>query len=246
MADALEQTTVGQKLLSLKARSGLSLAQIAGGAGYGSASAIQRFFNERYAPSGINFELAGRLADALEGSGNPAITRDEVSAAFALGSSMESVNITRRVVYENTSAIVIRATERLDLDLEDIGLPNIETFSWRFTKQYIYKPSHLRDKVIFGFHVPVISLSPRYEYGEFAIFEADKLVKVGDFSAVRLRRRSGDKGVNFIAKVLEISPDQITFEQFRPNLTFSVGISEIELVHRIMTLEELLPPMKAG
>lgn len=63
----------------LRARSGLSIAELAHGMGYKNASSIQRYFSDPM-PAGIPPRIVNKASAVLVGRGNPPITEAEVAA----------------------------------------------------------------------------------------------------------------------------------------------------------------------
>jgi hypothetical protein len=82
----MAERTTGERLLELKARSGLALAAIARDGGYTGRSSVQAFFSESY-DKPLDTEVAAKLATALVGKGTPAIERVEI---FALTGAPEN------------------------------------------------------------------------------------------------------------------------------------------------------------
>lgn len=74
--------TKGEKLRSLKTRSGLSLYKIARGMGYQDASGIQRYFAPEF-DGRLHADWVKRLASVLDGTGNPPITEGEIFSVEA-------------------------------------------------------------------------------------------------------------------------------------------------------------------
>lgn len=100
--------TTGSALLALKQRAGnLSLEQIAKAAGYNGRSSVQSFFNDGYVKP-LDTEVAGKLADALEGKGEPAITRAEL---FALTGVPMPDDKGRAVTYDSDMPPTIKSEQ---------------------------------------------------------------------------------------------------------------------------------------
>ncbi len=73
--------TIPERLEALRSRAGLSIAQLARGMGYKTASGVQRYLDpELFVREYLPREIAERAADALTGKGSPAITHAEVMA----------------------------------------------------------------------------------------------------------------------------------------------------------------------
>ena len=77
------QDTTGAQLNRLRDRAGLSLRALAAKAGYAAASSIQRYADPAF-DGALGVEVASRFADAMEGVGDPPITRAEVLALTGL------------------------------------------------------------------------------------------------------------------------------------------------------------------
>lgn len=73
----MKNATTGSLLRALKDRAGLTLDDIARDGGYEGKSGVQAFFNESYVKP-LDTKVAKKLADALEGKGEPPIRREEV------------------------------------------------------------------------------------------------------------------------------------------------------------------------
>lgn len=72
-----DNESTGAAIARLRARSGLSVRDLAIAAGYNHGSGVQRYLDAAY-DKRLPVEVAERLATALVGKGDPPITRDEV------------------------------------------------------------------------------------------------------------------------------------------------------------------------
>lgn len=100
--------TLGEKLLHLKHRSDLSLAEIASYARYNAASSIQKLFHVDYDPPSLKYAIAIKLADAFEGRGTPPIEREEVMALTTPDGSYTPSSAIMKMSLEDIMESVLR------------------------------------------------------------------------------------------------------------------------------------------
>lgn len=74
----MDEKTTGQRLIELRERSGLTLAQVAKRAEYKGPSSVQAMFSPEYNASPLSPMVAEKLAHAFVGLGDPPITPDEI------------------------------------------------------------------------------------------------------------------------------------------------------------------------
>jgi transcriptional regulator with XRE-family HTH domain len=102
----------GQALLELKQRSGMSLRDIANGAGYAGASSLQNYFNVNF-DGNLPPQVAGKLAKALAGKGAPPIAADEITSLVAY-----SANGAPSLSEPAAATIVLHLARKFGADVE--------------------------------------------------------------------------------------------------------------------------------
>lgn len=245
MNSPVTSASLGSSLLALKERSGLSLAQIAEAAGYRSASAIQRFFNVDYAPVRPSVTLGRRLASALGGRGAPPVETAEVLSLFADNAYARESYYHDHGLLEATDTIPMTSAALVTEGISDDTLSFLEVFTRKYSGTVIRTPPHLRRMSLAAFYVPTSNMHPKFEIGELAVFETSRPARVGDYAVVRLAREIDLRHVHFIARVEKIIRGEVAFNQLNPSLSFSAPTSAIDFMARIVTPEDLLPPIEA-
>ncbi|WP_440978591.1 hypothetical protein ACQHGV_13540 [Sphingomonas pseudosanguinis] len=246
MQEPNEAQTLGAALLDLKDRSGLTLAQIAQAAGYRSASAIQRFFNQDYSPSQPNRIVGRRLAAALGGRGQPPIEEAEVLRLYGDTKFLKEVDHTWGGGWITTNdTIPITTAQWVAEGIDDEKLSFLEVFTRKASGTVIKTPSHLQNIALAGFFTPVSNMWPKYEVGQFVVFDGTRPVRAGDCVVARFSRDVDLRFVHFIARIDKIETSRIFFSQFNPERQFDLSSQAIDFMARLVNVEDLLPPIEA-
>lgn len=242
----MENQTIGQALMDLRKRSGLSLRDVARGAGYRSASGVQSFFQPHYDPIALDVSVAIKLAAALEGKGSPPIRREEVIALARLPEDREGepvpVEIFRPSELSRDVPVYGSAlgapVEFIEGTVEQIVVQEGEVID------YFKRPPSLQGREdVYGFYVAGVSMEPRFEEGGIALVDAKRPPQINDDVVVYLYEPCGDgeRLVSILLKrLVRRTADKIVLRQFNPDMTFEVERQRVRHMHRIFRIEELL------
>lgn len=242
----MSRATIGMRLLSLKDRSGMSLAAIASAAGYRASSSIQKMFHPGYDPDRFQLSVAERLANAFEGKGEPVISRSELLALAGKGAELEQLAATvRHYAYRASAFIGIHRTKRVDefVDRQD-GI-KVQLFVRENMENgipYHPCPSHLRARGIVGLYVTVGNMWPRFEEGEPIFYEHQRPPAQGDDVLVTVE--SDDlNGAMFIGRLRLASETEIHVDQLAPSGSIVVPRTRVTSVRRILHASDFLEPL---
>lgn len=174
--------TVGNKLNELRARSGLTLGQIAGASDYRGRSSVQKFFNDSYDPAFLDVTVAQRLARALVGRGAPPITEDELISLTGSGAtSLERYEyLTLNNVKRDVAVYLAQFALKKKFNTAKIEMP-----------LYLHEPDHPLE---YAWHPPALAersgiyamllrgapLAPRYRPGERIFLSSEAPARIGD------------------------------------------------------------------
>jgi|EndMetStandDraft_9_1072997.scaffolds.fasta_scaffold03368_7 hypothetical protein len=93
----------------------------------------------------------------------------------------------------------------------------------------------------YGFFVPVSGMEPAFDAGTPVLIDPVRTPKMWDYALVRLARMSEGQGRPVImGRVLESSGAYVKLRQYRPEIDFEIPMPEIESVHRVLSLEDVL------
>lgn len=175
--------TIGETLIEIRRRSGLTLDEIAIAADYRGRSSVQKFFKETYDPPLLDVNVAARLVRAFEGYGNPPIRREEL---FALTGrdvrenevvSFDNLTSVRKnvPVYPGYSALkdaIFPSQGPIRLYLIDLNTP---------LKHGWQPPAYMNnDGVMFGVQMLKGALMPRFRPGETMYIDSVSQPRLGD------------------------------------------------------------------
>jgi len=238
--------TVGSALLRLKARSALSLDEIAHRAGYARRSSIQEYFNQKFAGP-LGDKAANKLADALTNHGVPPITRDEI---LTLTGAPPVSNATP-VKFEGASASSLRNDlpvygtalgAEIMVDGEAIEQTTLNTAE---VIEYRKRPiiSNGIDRT-YGLYVQGSSMYPAHREGAFLFVQRDAVLRIGDDVVVYMRPRDeSDDGETatcvLVKRLVRRSAQYVELQQFEPALTFRLAMSDILRIDRVLTTDDL-------
>ena len=240
--------STGEALTALKARAGLSLDAIAKAAGYRGRSSVQSFFSTSYNKP-LDTAVAIKLADALEGRGDPPIERSEV---LILTGAMESNATVLR--YEGASAVqlprdvpIFGTSLGAPRDFDGIAIEQTMLNSGGVIG-YLPRPTVLNgQKSAYGLYVQGSSMAPRHEDGE-TIFVQDsrqsRPPRIGEDVVVYLRDMECDDGETatavLVKRLVRRTAEYTELEQFNPALTFRLPADRILRIDRVIPWAELL------
>ncbi len=236
--------TIGAKLLALKDRSGLSLAEIARQAGYKAPSSIQKMFREDYAPPTLPTAPAMKLVLALAGRGSPPITTADV---LALTNTEEDsrplIAALTNFAGEWAKTIRILQTKRVT---PRGGASGFEEAYFRLLNENVSEfvaPDILHSKVVWGFYVSTANMHPRYEVGEPALAQMRPPPRPGDDVVITIRHDSdfeAEPGTKLICRLISDDGQRAVFEQFNPPGQFSFPSQDVADACRLLTVMDFL------
>ncbi|GEM_PF-2462608 len=248
-ADMENVRTTGQTIAALVARAGLSMRAFAKACGYAAASGVQRYMDPEF-EGRLSPAVAARMAEALAGKGDPAISADEVYALVGLPSTNAEP-----VQYEGASMERMRqdvpilgtalGADRID---DDIAIEQTYLFTDEIVG-YAKRPVILDGRAdVYGIYVQGSSMWPAYEDGTIAFAETKRPPRIGDSVIIYLRRNGeeheGDDGESartvLVKRLIKRSASFVELEQYNPRLTFQVSTKEVLKMHRVLTMNDLL------
>lgn len=236
--------TVGERLVALRARSGLSLEQVAKGMGLRGRSSVQRLFDGDVDELGPLDAL--RLADVFEGLGSPPIERNEVTGLtrFALAEVRPNdtpppryMQLPRDVpVYGTAMGTYKVGGEGQEVDQAFIDQSDIID---HFTRP----PGYANKVGIYGLYTQGSSMSPRWESGDPLYVDPKRPPSIGDDVVVYLMQAAGDEHeleAVLLKRLVRQSGSFVELEQFNPAMNFRVERRRIKAIHRVIPQRELL------
>jgi hypothetical protein len=232
--------TIGQQLLDLKERSGLSLANIARGGGYKNASSIQRYFDAAYEAEYLPRALAKRLKDALIGFGEPVIQDADIERLTEFGFQYE-----RKLFHLPEAALQRRPTYSIDCnptypsgdyldeaEIFSIGEDPLKAFE---------KHDQLSARPIDACYVSTNSLSPRYRIGEVIFFERERPAAVGGDVIAILAQDDDGLASAILATLVSQSRTAVELEILTPPGRITVDRQKLDVIYPVLIASELLP-----
>lgn len=239
--------TVGSRLLALKERAGMSLAQIARAAGYQGASSIQKLFKADYDPENLQSSVAERLAMALEGYGDPAIKKFEILALAGEGVELERlVSDAQHLSYIASAYIGIHRTRRIEKTVEMESGDLIPLFIRENMSAGIPVhpcPSYLRPRGIIGLYMSVGNMWPRFEEGEPIFYEFKKPPSRGDDVIITLGSSDLEGRGMIVGRLRLMTDDEIHLDQLSPVGIVKLKRVEVCGINRVMHTTDFLEPL---
>lgn len=236
----MTQTSLGEKLLSLKERSGLSLANIARAAGYKNASSIQRYFDAAYDAEYLPSKLATKLTEALVGFGEPLITSLDIEELTEFGFELK-----RRSFSPNPIALQRRETFVIECNpTHAIGTYIDEAEAFILANDPVTafeKDKKLSARSIEALYVSTSSLAPRFLPGEIAFFEHDRPPLQGSDVLVIINRDDSEDEVYILAKFVEQGRESVVLEILTPPRRFEVSRRDIDVMYPLLQAHQMLP-----
>lgn len=250
-----ESPTIGEKLIALRERAGLSLDEVAARGGYGGRSSVQRFFNARYDPVFLPMAAAQRLARALVGHGSPPIAADEVMALASIPSAQAGgafplpdelahpAGLPRDIPIYGTA---LGAEGRYD-GVDGAGKHAIEQAALDQSEVLGYlrrAPALAGRKDVYGVYIAGSSMYPRFRDGEGVFVDPKRPPMIGDDVVVHLCGPDDHEGDRVSAVLIKClvrrTAAYVALEQFNPPLTFRIDTRQVKSIHRIIPATELL------
>jgi hypothetical protein len=246
-------TSIGEQLIALRDRSGLTLNQVASAASYRGRSSVQKFFVADYDPPFLDMSVAKRLARAFVGTGEPEITEAEIFE-LAGGQADSTQNYTHETagslkqdvaIYLASFAKrsnILRGQEPLSTYF--IELDNPVGYAW-------HPPTMRKNTNIYAIRIQKNPLVPRYLPGECMFLDAAVPPKLGDevcvyydeFDTPSSEHRVISSGALVLFGTLERHTiDALHLRTIDGNDTFFIRHDEVKQVHRVVTLTGALVP----
>lgn len=247
VADYRRMTTTGETLIKLRARSGLSLEEVALAAGYSGRSGVQRYFSAEFERR-LDVDVATRIAAALDGRGTPPIVREEVLTLAGVAHGVEVIpanvvapkymDLPRDVpVYGTALGTFVDGEEGEVIEQTLVHQADAIDFFMR-------PPGYAMKKGLYGVFIAGSSQSPRFEEGEIAFVDPNRPPMVGDDVVVYLVDDDGNGGDKLVAvlikRLLRRTASHVELRQFNPPLEFRVPAQRISAIHRVLTNAEML------
>lgn len=235
---------VGEKLIALRTRSGLTLEQVAKKMGLGGRSSVQRLFDGNVESLGPLDAL--RLADVFEGTGSPPIEREEVTSLsqFPLAEVRPNDALTRRhmqlprdvPVYGTAMGTYKTGGEGQEIEQAYIDQSDII--------DHFTRPPAYADKAgLYGLYVSGPSMEPRWESGDPLYVNPKRPPSIGDDVVVYLMQPAGDEHeleAVLLKRLVRQSGSFVELEQFNPPIVFRIERRRIKAIHRVIPRKELL------
>lgn len=243
----VEERTLAEMLRAIWRRSGLSMREAARRAGYAQASSIQRYIDGTYDKDAISIEVANKLADAFEGTGDPPIRRADLFALTGYrvepdarpfqmeGSSQD--RMARDVPVFGTALGAPEVVEGEAIEQTTLNSGEIVT--------YFRRPGVLNGRTdIYGLFIQGSSMYPRFSEGETAFVETRRPPRVGDDVVVYLRMPDEELGERascvLIKRLVRRTGTHVELEQFNPPVTFRLPAQRVARIDRVVPWTELL------
>jgi transcriptional regulator with XRE-family HTH domain len=241
----MAERTVGEKLIDIRRRSGMTMDELAREMGYAGRSSVQRFFMPHL--ESIDFTDAMKLADVLDGRGHPKITRQEIVALSGVSMLFEAkpndnpapkyMELQRDVPVYGTALGTFRSKDD-GPEIEQAFIDYSDTMDF-FTRP----PGYPARTGLYGIFIAGSSMEPRWEAGDPAYVDPKRPPLIGDDVIVYLVRptdESEEPEAVLIKRLTRRSGSFIELEQFNPPLKFQVDTKRIKAVHRVIPRRELL------
>lgn len=105
-------------------------------------------------------------------------------------------------------------------------------------------PALINSKATYALYVVGSSMEPRYQQSELIYVDPRRPPAIGDHVVVQLRDGSGHDGEEqvvsaLVKKLVRRSSTDLELEQYNPPMTFTVPLSQVKQVHRVVPWGEL-------
>jgi hypothetical protein len=223
-------------------RAGMSVRAFAQAAGYAYGSGVQRYIEPDY-DAELPSQVARKMADALEGQGDPPIARAEVLLLTGIAPHIEAqpndvlppryLEIPRDVPIYSTGLGTFSEDEAIEQTMVDMSDP----LDW------VRRPPGVADrKGIYGLYIQGESQSPRFEHGELVFADPGRPPMIGDDVVVYLKKEDGDGetlSAILVKRLLRRGPQRVELRQFNPHADFSVDARKVMAIHKVLTNADL-------
>lgn len=242
----MAESTIGEKLIALRKRSGLSMEKVAKAMGLAGRSSVQRLFDASI--DQLDLGDAIKLADAMAGLGVPPIERQEILSLTGLTQLIEAVpngqlapkymDLPRDVPVYFTAMGTYRSADDDSQAIEQAFIDPSETLD-----HFERPPGYLTRGGLYGVYIQGDSMEPRWESGDPCYADPKKTPHIGDDVIVYLVRGIGEEqemAAVLIKRLVKRSAGFIELRQFNPDITFRVETRHIQAIHRVIPRRELL------
>ncbi|MBB3034027.1 SOS-response transcriptional repressor LexA [Erythrobacter lutimaris] len=116
------------------------------------------------------------------------------------------------------------------------------SFDPDFHVRYIRRPAMLAGRRgVYAIYFHGSSMEPRFYAGEVGLVDPNRPPGPGEYVLVQLNSGDSDEVVSvLVKKLVRRNAQEIVLEQYNPALTFTLPLSKVQRVHRIMPQTELL------
>ncbi|WP_380873637.1 hypothetical protein ACFB49_42840 [Sphingomonas sp. DBB INV C78] len=243
----MAEQTIGEHLIALKERSGLSLTDIAKRAGYAGKSSVQEYFRAHYNPPRLDAVVAQKLAKAFAGSGEPNIEASELLSLVGIPVPTEVVPIDSKMPTLRGSpkdVPVFGTALGVDLDVEDEDHHHVlveqTMLSMTETITTVRRPPGAEGmRNIYALYVVGSSMIPRFHPGTAVFVDPIKPPSLGDDVIVQLRNGSGEITCALVKTLVRRTSKFVELQQYRPEVTFKVAVESIAAIHRVLTTNDM-------
>jgi transcriptional regulator with XRE-family HTH domain len=241
------ETTIGSRLMALRERAGLSLAELARLSGYRGASSIQKLFRPEYNPESLDARVGERLADALIGKGDPKIERSDIAALTDKSTTLDHLMADlRHYTYVASAFIGIHRTKKLKDTVATEGGVEIPLFIREDMSDGIPVhpcPSYLRSRGVVGLYVTVSNMWPRFEEGEPIFYEHQRPPVRGDDVIVNLISEEDLDGGAIIGRLRLLHDEEVQIDILSPADRVIIPRQSVISIRRILHPSDFLEPV---
>lgn len=236
------ELTTGAKLRGLMDRAGMGVRGLARAAGYAHGSGVQRYIDDDFDGT-LSNAVAKRLADALEGKGDPPIVRAEIFALTGLEGVFEAepntvlppryLDLPRDVPAYGTALGTFSENEMIEQTIVNHDDP-IDFF--------VRPPGLANRKGVYGLYVAGESQSPRFKPGELLFVDPNRTPMIGDDVVVYIKRPEGEGEAIAAILVKELARrthNAIELRQLNPLVEFSIETRKVAALHKVLTNSDL-------
>ena len=229
--------TLGEKLIELKDRSGLSFANIAKAGGFRGGSSIQRYFSPEFDREYLPSHLAKKFVEALVGFGDPPITRHDIEALTEIGFMQ---------LRQPSPTINIDRAEKRFIDCVGSYVSTAPYTPWeglmlgRDALRHFRAPEHLYYRPIDAFFMDGTSMLPRIRPGEVVFYESERPAQIGNDVVVFLSSDEDNLPTIIVGQLLARKKDCIVLSHGASGEGSELPNSTIDYVAPILPTSELL------
>ena len=238
--------TIGQRLQQLVERAGLTRSEFARLAGYKTPSGVQAILSDDYNPRALNSSIAHRIADALEGKGEPPIAAAEVLALTGYPIEFVAMPEIPTLKGQPKDVPIYGTALAADLAFDDNGdgSPVEQTlFEMGEVITYARRPPGIAaDMKVYALYVSGSSMDPRYRPGDPLFVDPRKPPSIGDDVVVQLIGTQDDEPqivAGLIKTLVRRTGSHIELEQYNPQTRFRVPMDRVAHIHRVIPTNEL-------